>query len=98
MKFEVFGKPACAKCKSTKAKLTHLVSKAEPGESVALAFFDLDTVEGRAEGAFNDVFDTLPAVILRAESGDVLARWDGVVPPSVEVQAFLTAAKGASIV
>ena len=32
MKFEVFGKPACAKCKSTKAKLTHLVSKAEPGE------------------------------------------------------------------
>ncbi len=92
MKFEVYGKSGCAKCKSTKDKLTHLLGKADAGD-VALAFHDVETVEGMAEGAFNDV-RSVPTVILRSDEGEPLARWEGVLPPSGEVQLFLGSARG----
>jgi len=92
MKFEVFGKANCAKCKSTKEKLTHLLKKADLGETVPLVFVDVDTVEGMAEGAFNDVRD-VPTVILRSDVDEPLARWDGSIPPSAEVQTFLGSGK-----
>jgi len=87
MKFEVFGKPNCAKCKSTKDKLTHLLSRTDGG-GAAIAFVDMDTVEGLAEAAFQDVHD-VPTTILRSDGGDLLARWDGKLPPTAEVHAFL---------
>jgi hypothetical protein len=94
MKLEVFGKMGCAMCESTKAKLTHLLSKAErPAE---LTFFDVNSIEGRAEGAFNDVLK-IPTTILRADTGAAVARWEGKVPPSIEVQAFLGSAKGTGV-
>jgi len=94
MKLEVFGKLGCAMCESTKAKLAHLNSKAEtPAE---LTFIDVGSVEGRAEGAFNDVLK-IPTTILRAETGAAVARWEGKVPPSIEVQAFLGSAKGTGV-
>ena len=73
MKFEVFGRQNCAKCTSAKQKLNHLLHKAEAGASAAVAFIDLDTVEGMAEGAFNDVAG-VPTVILRSDAGEALAR------------------------
>jgi len=95
MKFEVYGKDGCAKCKSTKDKLTHLVGKAEAAETVALDFYDMETVEGLAEGAFNDVRD-VPTVILRGDDGEALARWEGVLPPAGEVQVFLASSRARS--
>lgn len=92
MRLEVYGKANCAMCKSTKAKLTHLMSRAEGAPVATLAFVDMDTIEGLAEGAFNDVHN-LPTTIVRSASGDPLARWEGRVPPSVEVQAFLASSK-----
>ena len=56
MRLEVFGKTNCAKCKSAKEKLAHLLSKDGAAAAASLQFFDLDTVEGMAEGAFSDVF------------------------------------------
>jgi hypothetical protein len=94
MKFEVFGKMGCAMCESTKDKLAHLLSKAEAPAEVA--FFDVSTVEGRAEGAFNDVRH-IPTTILRADTGAAVARWEGKVPPSMEIQAFLGAGKKTSV-
>lgn len=94
MKFEVFGKVGCAKCKSTKEKLTHILGRAGVSDGVVLQFHDTETIEGQAEGAFNDVFQ-IPTVILRDHAGEALARWEGRVPPSVEIQAFLGSAKGA---
>jgi len=91
MKFEVFGKGGCAKCSSTKDKINHLVGKAEAGGAFSVAFVDMDTIEGMAEGAFNDVLD-IPTTILRSDGGDAVARWDGKVPPSAEVQAYLSRA------
>jgi thioredoxin-like negative regulator of GroEL len=92
MKFEVYGKSTCAKCKSTKDKLTHLLGKADAAGDVALAFHDVETVEGMAEGAFNDV-RSVPTVILRSDEGEPLARWEGILPPSGEVQVFLGSAR-----
>ena len=97
MRLEVFGKINCAKCKSAKEKLAHLLSKDSAAGAASLQFFDLDTVEGMAEGAFSDVFQ-VPTVILRSDDGDVAARWDGKAPLTTEVQAALGATKGLSAV
>ena len=93
MKFEVFGKVSCAKCKSTKDKLTHLLGRADAAGTVVMEFVDTETIEGMAEGAFKDVRE-IPTVILWSDAGESLARWEGCVPPSVEVQAFLGTPKG----
>jgi hypothetical protein len=92
MKFEVFGKSSCAKCRSTKDKLGHVIGKSEAGEAATIAFIDMDTVAGLAEAAFNDVQE-VPTTILRSDGGDILARWDALIPPSVEIQSFLAGSK-----
>jgi len=94
MKFEVFGKVGCAMCESTKAKLAHLLGKTEAPAEVA--FIDVSSIEGRAEGAFNDV-RKVPTTILRSDAGAAVARWEGRVPPSAEIQAFLGAGRGTSV-
>jgi len=88
LKFEVFGKTNCAKCKSTKAKIAHILKKTNRADDVAIDFVDLDSADGMAEGAFNDVSE-VPTTILRDDAGRPLARWDGRLPPSVEVMAYL---------
>ena len=92
MKFEVYGKSDCPKCKSTKDKLANLIGKAAAENEIRLAYHDLETVEGMAEGAFNDVKD-VPTTILRSDAGEPMARWEGTLPPSVEVKAFLASAQ-----
>jgi hypothetical protein len=88
MKFEVFGKTGCAKCKSAKEKLTHILGKAEMSLAVPVVFLDLDTVEGMAEGAFNDVVD-LPTIILRNDTDQVQGRWNGKAPLTTEILKLL---------
>jgi hypothetical protein len=89
--FEVYGKTGCAKCKSTRNKLTHLIAKSDRTAEVDLTYHDMDTVDGMAEGAFNDVTD-IPTTILRSDAGEALARWEGWLPPSDEVKAYLARA------
>ncbi len=91
MEIQVFGKQNCGKCLSTKHKVEHFIKKLGLNGSVSLVFFDMDTAEGLAEGAFRDVFD-VPTTIIRQEGRDVV-RWDGVVPDSLELkQHFVGAA------
>ena len=89
MKIEIFGKQDCARCETTKKKVTHYLQKWNMTDSVELAWIDLDTVDGRAEGAFQDVMNT-PTVILKNDD-DELHRWDGVVPDSNEMRSLLEA-------
>jgi hypothetical protein len=95
MRFDVFGKQDCAKCKSAKEKLKHVLTKVELSETVPLVFFDLDSIEGMAEGAFNDVTDQLPTIILRDDSGETKARWNGKAPRTTEVLTLLGVARDA---
>lgn len=96
MKFEVYGKNGCPTCKSTMEKLALLIGKADGRDHVLVAYHDVETVEGMAEGAFNDVTN-IPTTILRTETGEPMARWEGKLPPSVEVKAFLASAPGGPV-
>lgn len=84
MKVEVFGKKSCAVCQSIKRKLSHLIGKWGYGQKVDMVFVDVETVEGLAEGAFNDVSE-VPTTII-SEKGDALGRWEGEVPRSEEIR------------
>jgi len=96
MRFEVFGRARCARCKSTMAKLEHLVKKAGLNGAVRITSVDMDSIEGMAEGAFHDV-QRVPTTILWSDGGDPLARWDGRIPPSAPIQGFLAEASRASV-
>ena len=83
----VFGKQECAKCKTTQRKLHHFLRQWDLADKVELVFHDLDTLDGRAEGAFHDVLD-IPATIVM-KGGRSVARWDGDVPHSEAVRLVL---------
>ena len=80
----IFGKTGCARCESTKNKVTHLIGKWGFTETVGINFVDLDTVDGLAEGSFYDVFE-VPVTIIRRNDRQ-LARWDGIVPTSHDLR------------
>jgi glutaredoxin len=83
MEVKVFGKPGCEFCKTTVKKFETFLSrwKIDP-EQVQLRFFDMETVDGLAEGAFYSV-TKIPSTVIEKE-GEVLATWHGKVPLSEE--------------
>lgn len=87
MKVKVFGKSGCAKCETTKNKLKHFITKWEVDDKVALNFHDMETIDGMAEGAYNDVLQ-IPTTIIE-KNNEILARWDGEVPNSEKVKEYL---------
>lgn len=64
------------------------------GSDAPLAFFDMETVDGLAEGAFYSVTKIPSTVIERGE--EVLARWDGKVPLSSEFKGYFEASTQAA--
>lgn len=84
MKIKIFGKAGCAKCTTTKSKLTHFIDKWNYGDNVSLDFFDMDTVDGMAEGAYYDALK-IPTTIVEND-GTILGRWEGDVPNSDDVK------------
>ena len=86
LEIKVFGKPGCEFCKTTMKKFETFLSrwKINP-ENVSLTFFDMETVDGMAEGAFYSV-TKIPSTVIEKE-GDMLDRWHGKVPLSEEFKA-----------
>lgn len=82
MKVKVFGKPGCEFCKTTMKKFEIFLSLWKIADRVDLSFFDMETVDGLAEGAFLGV-TKIPASVIEHD-GRVIARWDGKVPVSEE--------------
>lgn len=88
MKITVFGKPGCEFCKTTVKKFETFFDRWKIDKSaVILSFFDMETVDGLAEGAFYGV-TKIPSTIIEKD-GEVLARWDGKVPLSEEFKPIL---------
>lgn len=83
MRIKVFGKKNCAKCETTKNKLSHFLKKNNFESTVSLEFYDMDTVDGMAEGAFNDVLK-VPTTVIEKDASAV-ARWEGDVPKTEEI-------------
>ena len=74
MKVRIFGKPGCEACKGTKEKFETFLNHWGLLASVSIIFYDMETVEGLAEGAFNSVIK-IPTTIIEKD-GKKLARWD----------------------
>ncbi len=89
MRIDIFGKQDCAICNTTKRKLNHFLHKWGLAGKIELKWIDLDTVDGRAEGAFEDVMN-VPTVIVRRDSSEI-KRWDGEVPNSNELREIIDA-------
>jgi hypothetical protein len=90
---KVFGKPGCEFCKTTVKKFETFFSRWQIDPSqVNLKFFDMETVDGLAEGAFYSVIK-IPATVIEKGS-EVLARWDGQVPLSEEFKVHFASFSG----
>jgi thiol-disulfide isomerase/thioredoxin len=89
LEIKVFGKPGCEFCKTTMKKFETFLGRWKiDAEKVKLDFFDMETVDGMAEGAFYSV-TKIPSTVIE-KSGDMLARWDGKVPLSEEFKGHLS--------
>lgn len=88
MEVKVFGKPGCEYCKTTLKKFETFFGRWNIDKSmVALSFFDMETVDGLAEGAFYSV-TKIPSTVIEKDA-NILSRWDGIVPLSEEFKPFL---------
>ena len=85
MRIDVYGKPGCARCDSTKAKLGHFLKKWNVEDQVVLDFVDMETADGLTRGVVNDVYDVVPVTIVVGDDEQTLARWEGNVPPAADV-------------
>ena len=88
MEIWVFGREQCPNCKQAKQSVSDFLSRNGIAGSVKQVYYDMDTVDGLAEGAFNDV-RSIPTTIVHDEGRNV-ARWDGVVPPPEELSSNLS--------
>ena len=87
MEVKVFGKPGCEYCKTTMKKFETFLGRWNVEDSkVKLSFFDMETVDGLAEGAFYSV-TKIPSTVIE-QGSDIVRRWDGVVPLSEEFKEF----------
>ena len=90
MEIMIYGKKDCAKCTTTKNKFNHFLTKWKFVDKVPLKFVDMDTVEGRAKGLYNEITE-VPTTLILNDSGDEIARWPGMVPASDDVRVLLGA-------
>jgi hypothetical protein len=87
MEIKVFGRPSCQVCKQAIEKIDYFLDKWKYTEQVPVNYFDMDTMDGLAEGAFYEVSD-IPTVVLE-EKKDELDRWVKRPPLSKELKPHL---------
>jgi thiol-disulfide isomerase/thioredoxin len=96
VEIKVFGKPGCEYCKTTMKKFETFLGRWNIEESkVALSFFDMETVDGLAEGAFYSV-TKIPATVIEKQ-GEQLGFWHGQVPLSQEFEKYFEELRPASV-
>ncbi len=87
MQVLVFGRPTCQVCKQAIEKIGYFLDKWEYTKQVPISYFDMDTVDGLAEGAFYEVSD-IPTVVLQYKKQE-LDRWVKRPPLSKELKPHL---------
>jgi hypothetical protein len=95
MEVIVFGKVKCGKCAAAKSKIQMVIDRMMLSGKVSMRFVDVDTVDGRAEGAFFDVYDAVPVVLVR-KGEESVCRWEGEGPKSEELMSCLGNESGAA--
>ena len=95
MEVIIFGKVKCGVCKGAQSRVSVLIEKMGLDGTVSMRCVDVDSIDGRAEGAFNDVYDAVPVTIIRAD-GEDLGRWEGMMPKTEDLTPHLESAADAS--
>ena len=91
VRVNIFGVEKCGKCLKTKGRVSNLLKRGDLDKHVEVVYWDQGTFEGRAEGAWYDVDDTLPVTVV--ENGDHnVARWVGRAPKTEELLVCLESA------
>ncbi|MDI6703629.1 MAG: thioredoxin family protein [bacterium] len=80
MEIKLFGKEMCHGCKVAKERILSLIEHVDP--KVKFNYYDLDTVDGLAEGSFYEVQHVPTILILNNDK--VLWRFDGELPSDFE--------------
>ena len=84
-KVYIFGKPTCPVCKDAHKKIKYFKEKKD--FNAEIKYFDMETVDGLAEGAYYEV-DDVPTVIILDEKKEI-ARWVKKPPISKEFLPYL---------
>lgn len=87
MEIDIFGKADCVKCEAAKEMIKSLLSEGELTKKIKVRYYDMESMDGMAEGAFNDVLD-IPTIIFK-DKDKKIARWDGHAPTINEMRAYL---------
>ncbi|HUW57790.1 MAG TPA: hypothetical protein VMZ92_14210 [Planctomycetota bacterium] len=95
MEVIIFGKLKCGRCKGTQSRVSVLIEKMGLTDRVSMRFVDVETIDGRAEGAFHDVYDAVPVTIIRNDGRDI-GRWDGMMPRTEDLTPHFESAAGVS--
>ena len=82
---KIFTKAECPRCPAAK-EIGGILQK----EGLLVTFYDLETPDGLAEGAFYSVMAT-PTIIIEDEHEKILAGWRGSVPTLQEIQGLVRA-------
>jgi len=82
----IFGKPGCSVCKDALAKVSYFKDKGE--FNAEIKYFDMESVDGLAEGSFFEVSD-IPTIVIM-ENDQELIRWIKKPPISEEFLPYLT--------
>ena len=88
MKIKIFGKESCDLCQSAKKKIAFFLAHWNMSEKVEVTYFDMDSPQGLAEGAFYDV-GKIPTIIAEKEDGRILKKWEAQAPLSEEMRRVL---------
>lgn len=87
MQVKIFGIPSCSVCKGAREKMTYFLKKWGRENQIPLNYYDLETTDGMAEGAYYEVWQ-VPTVVIEDDEEEVM-RWVKKVPLSREFEPLL---------
>ncbi len=82
----IFGKTTCSVCKDAYDKIRFF--KENRSFDAEIKYFDMDSIDGMAEGAFYEVTD-VPTVMILDDQKQELVRWVKKPPISEEFLPYL---------
>ncbi len=86
MQIKIFGKKTCSACKSAREKFEFFLNRWKISDRARITFYDLDTIDGLAEGSYYNVRE-IPTTVLEKESREI-TRWTKKVPLSREFKKY----------
>ncbi len=89
IKFKIYGKQSCDICHKVHEKMQYF--RSHWLNEAVIDYLDMETVEGLAEGSFNNIYD-IPTVVLE-KGGKELGRWIRVPPTFEELKTMFSIAK-----